>query len=82
MPICNMWKPLTIYSAFGLLLSVIATEVAREVFSRLRTNNYSAGGTQDIVLWGTIFGFMCFTVLYCNVGLCNHVGFSLDIPLN
>jgi hypothetical protein len=58
-----MWKLLTIYSAFGLVLSVIATEVAREIFSRLRANNYSAGGTQDIALWGTIFGSMCFIVM-------------------
>jgi hypothetical protein len=60
-----MWKLLTIYSAFGLVLSVIATEIAREVFSRRRAENCRAGGTQDIAMWGTILGalFLVITLI-------------------
>jgi hypothetical protein len=54
-----MWKLLTICSAFGLLLSVIATEVARDVYSRRRSSGFNHGGTQDIALLGMILGVVC-----------------------
>ena len=54
-----MWKLAAIVFAIGWLASIVAIEVLRPIFHRRRERLYGIGGTQDIVMWGSLVGLIC-----------------------
>ncbi|MFC0019498.1 hypothetical protein, partial [Roseibacillus persicicus] len=53
----SMWKTATLLSVAGVIVAIVVTELVRGVVDRYRTKTQGMGGSQDVLLVGTVIGW-------------------------
>ena len=53
-----MWKTAAVVFAVGWLGSIVVTSILRRIVHERRERTRGIGGTQDIAMWGTLFGLV------------------------